>query len=285
MNKIKYSDPELLISSRRNPLVKRLRSLASREGRESSRMLLLEGSHLLEEAMKTSFFPSEIIATQSWIDTNDIRLSLFPKNVPIRKVTQDVLEAALTTKTPDGVASIFPIDGLPKINKSPKFVLALARLQDPGNMGNLFRTALAADVEMLWLALGADPLSQKVLRASAGSVLHMPFLRFGSSEEDAIQAFSQKLEEASKAGYQVLATVLPSATEPNQTYPYWELDWEKPTVLVLGNEGGGLDPLIKSICKHLVTLPHSKAVESLNVASVAVPMLFERRRAKMTSDM
>ena len=65
--------------------------------------------------------------------------------------------------------------------------------------------------------------------------------------------------------------------------PYWELDWTKPTVLVLGNEGSGLHPDLQSCCTHGVTLPHSTAVESLNVASAAVPLLLERRRATMTA--
>ena len=65
--------------------------------------------------------------------------------------------------------------------------MALDRLQDPGNLGTLFRTALAADVEVLWLALDADPLSQKGLRASSGAVLHLPYQRIGSTEKEAIE--------------------------------------------------------------------------------------------------
>ena len=95
---------------------------------------------------------------------------------------------------------------------------------------------------------------------------------------------SKKLKLAANQGYQVLATILPSDSSTFPRVPYWEIDWSIPTVLVLGNEGQGIHPLIKASCNSLVTLPHSKLVESLNVASVAVPMLLERRRAKMISD-
>ena len=61
------------------------------------------------------------------------------------------------------------------------------------------------------------------------------------------------------------------------------IDWTRPTVLVLGNEGTGIHPNIKNLCTTFVTLPHSEVVESLNVASAAVPLLLERRRAKMNS--
>ena len=247
-------------------------------------MILLEGTHLLEEAFKTSCLPIEIIATNSWLKSHLNLVEGFSKSIPIKKVTEDVLAAALTTKTPDGVASVFPLKALPLGDQNPNFVLALDRLQDPGNIGTLFRTALAADINMVWLALGADPLSQKAIRSSAGAVLHIPFARFGSSQEEAIKAFSRKLKLACDDGYQVIATLLQNCLEVHDIRPYWEIDWTKPTVLVLGNEGSGIHPLIKSSCNNFITLPHSKAVESLNVASVAVPLLLERRRAKMTSD-
>ncbi len=275
-------DSEILITSRRNALVKRLRYLSSLEGRKKTGMLLLEGTHLLEEVLKISSLPNEIVATDYWIEKHSMLLKSIPKSVHIHRVTQDVLSFALTTKTPDGVASVFPIDELPNFDKKPQFVLALDRLQDPGNMGTLFRIALAADIEIVWLALGADPLSQKVLRSSVGAVLQMPYLRFGSNEKEALDVFSEKLKVACRDGYQVISTVVPNTYESNPVSPYWEIDWSLPTVLVLGNEGKGIHPVINSCCNLWTTLPHSKAIESLNVASVAVPMLLERRRAKMT---
>ncbi|WP_320667130.1 RNA methyltransferase [Prochlorococcus sp. MIT 1307] len=273
-----------LISSRRNPLVRRLKALASKEGREKFSLLLLEGTHLLEEALKTSFFPGEIIATSSWLKDHLELLKLIPKNVLFHEVTRSVLEAALTTKNPDGVAALFPLEAIPKPPKDLDFVLALDRLQDPGNLGTLFRTALAAEVQVIWLALGADPLSQKVLRASAGATLHLPYERSGGEEKVAIKEFVEKLEFAVMRGYQVVGSFVPGGSLSDSTCPYWELDWTKPTVLVLGNEGSGLHPLIKSCCTHSITLPHSSLVESLNVASAAVPLLLERRRAKMSCE-
>ena len=98
------------------------------------------------------------------------------------------------------------LKALPKSSTRADFVLALDRLQDPGNLGTLFRTALAAEVQEVWVASGADPLSQKVLRASAGALLHLPYERFGSSENDAVKKLAAKLEQASLDGKQVLAT-------------------------------------------------------------------------------
>jgi len=262
--------------------VQRLRALSTPKGRYQSSLLLLEGSHLLQEALKADLFPVEIIATQKWIDKNSQVLEEIPYEAQIQVVTQLVLKAALTTVNPDGVASVLSLGSLPRLNSEPDFVLALDRIQDPGNLGTLFRTALAAEVELIWLALGADPLGQKVLRSSAGSVLSLPFERFANSEDEAINELSENLNLAKNRGLKIVGA-FSKKTMDNNVLPYWDLDWREPTVLVLGNEGTGLHSKIQACCTHSVTLPHNEIVESLNVASAAVPLLLERLRAKMTS--
>ncbi len=270
-----------LISSRRNPLVRKLRSLSKKEGRKQYSSLLLEGTHLLEEALKTNFFPMEVIATADWFDGHQEVLKKMASSSLLTPVTQNVLEAALSTITPDGVAAIFPLSGLPKLVKEPKHILALDRIQDPGNLGNLFRSALAAEYEVVWLASGADPLNQKVLRSSAGSVLHLPFERIGDSSSSSIEMLVSKLNIAIDNNYQVVGTKLPNKKTKNEVKPYWDLDWNLPTVLVLGNEGSGVHSSIEACCTDFVTLPHSSLVDSLNVASASVPLLLERQRVKM----
>ncbi len=274
-----------MISSRRNKIVRRLQSLSSPKGRYKDSVLLLEGRHLLQEALLIGCMPSEVIATPEWIEEHSELIKDVHSEVKFHIVTQSVLKAALTTVNPDGVACLLPLTSLPKPNYQASFVLALDRLQDPGNLGTLFRTALAAEVEVIWLALGADPLSQKVLRSSAGAVLSLPFQRLGNTDQNAIEELSGRLKEAQKRGLQVICTYAYSARDllPSKVSLYWEIDWSKPSVLVLGNEGSGVHPKIQACCTHGVTLPHNKLVESLNVASAAVPILMERLRAKMTS--
>ncbi len=261
----------------------RLRTLSSSKGRDKASSLLLEGTHLLSEALKTGFMPSEIVLTSKWLEEHSSLLVECSSDVEVHIVTEDVLKASLTTFTPDGVASLFPIKGLPTITKQSNFILALDRVQDPGNMGTLFRTALAAEVEEIWLALGADPFSQKVLRSSAGAVLHLPFKRLVDMEENVINELLRMLKKAQIRGLQVVGTFKSDFSKEKDVIPYWEIDWQKPTVLVLGNEGSGIHPKVQAFCTHKVTLPHNENVESLNVASAAVPLLLERLRAKMTS--
>ena len=263
-------------------MVKRLKGLATRVGREAEGLLLLEGTHLLQELLARGKAPEEIIATEVWLERHQ-ELAEHCSQARWRIVTDEVLRAALTTVTPDGVACLSPLEALPTVPSVLDFVLVLDRIQDPGNLGTLLRTALAADVNAVWMGGGVDPLGTKVLRASAGALLQLPHERFGPGEDKAIPQLQQALKQLVERGLQVVATLVPEQTKGELPSPYWNLDWRRPTALVLGTEGAGLHPDLQACCTHAVTLPHSSRVESLNVASAAVPLLLERRRATMTA--
>jgi TrmH family RNA methyltransferase len=264
---------EGLITSRRNPLVGRLRQLHQAKGRRQAALLLLEGTHLLQEVLRLRLRPRELLATELWCERHGQLLAALPAGLRPQLVTEEVLAAVSTTEHPDGVVLTLeppcpPGDTSDASNASPPtWVLALDRLQDPGNLGTLLRTALAAGVEQVWLADGADPLQPKVLRASAGAALALPLLRGDGP------ALAARLVGAAAAGCQVVAAVVtPGAI------PYWQHDWSLPTVLLLGNEGAGLAPELLALASRQLTIPHSAAVESLNVAVAAAPLLLERWR-------
>jgi TrmH family RNA methyltransferase len=260
------------ITSRRNPLVKRLRELHSSQGRREAGVLLLEGTHLLQEALKLSLTPRDLLHTAAWRDRHPELVQRLPADLRRVAVSPEVLEAVATTTHPDGV--VFTLPPPEPACGHPSFVLALDRLQDPGNLGTLMRTALAAGVEALWLADGADPFQPKVLRASAGAALALPLLRMDRSE------LIRRLAALAAEGIQLVAAVVTAATaaDGRRPVPYWELDWRRPTVLLLGNEGAGLDPQLQALAGCLATIPHNPAVESLNVAVAAAPLLLERWR-------
>ena len=290
-----------LISSRRNSLVGQLRALHQGRGRREQQRLLLEGTHLLQEVLRLGLRPDWLLATAPWMERHDALLAQLRQRalqgvspsggdsaLQLRVVSEEVLAAVATTEQPDGVVLTLPLDQLPRPRAwpasndqpgdsldqeppqapFPSFVLALDRLQDPGNLGTLLRCALAAGVEEVWLAGGADPHQPKVLRASAGAALALPLRR--------LQNLAPALAQAAGQGSQVVATVVAAAVRP-----YWELDWGQPTVLLLGNEGAGLDPALVALASERVTIPHAAAVESLNVALAAAPLLLERWRQRL----
>ena len=260
------------ITSRRNPLVKRLRQLHDARGRREEGLILLEGTHLLQEVLRLQLQPRDLLVTPAWLEAHPALVAALPQGWERRLVSEEVLEAVATTRQPDGVVLTLP-PPTPARGAPAPFVLALDGLQDPGNLGTLMRTALAAGVGALWLGDGADPFQPKVLRASAGAALALP-LRRGSRLE-----LEQWLAAAAAAGWQVVVTLLPGAG-PVPPQPYWQLDWTRPTVLLLGNEGAGISPALAALASQRVTIPHSPAVESLNVAVAAAPLLLERLRQR-----
>ena len=270
--------PAELITSRRNPLVKRLRELHAAKGRREQGLVLLEGTHLVQEVIRLQLMPSdlltsELLATEAWLWAHGDLVAALAPAVTIQLVGQEVLEAVATTAHPDGVVLTLAAAALQAPSDGQEFVLVLDGLQDPGNLGTLMRTALAAGVDGLWLAEGADPFQPKVLRASAVAALALPIERMNRS------ALVQRLITAAARGLQLVAAVPPLADlEGEQPVPYWQLDWTKPTALLLGQEGAGLAPELQALASHRVTIPHSAAVESLNVAVSAAPLLLERMR-------
>jgi TrmH family RNA methyltransferase len=236
------------------------------KGRREQGLVLLEGTHQLQELLRLGLQPELVVATPAWIERHGSLLA--ERSTSLQPVGDEVMAAVATTDHPDGVVATLVREALPIARGDGAFVLVLDQLQDPGNLGTLLRTALAAGVNEVWLGAGADPLQPKVLRASSGAALALPLLRLPQGD-----ALLPLVQRAAAAGQQVVATVV----EPG-AQPYWQLDWSRPTVLMMGNEGAGLHPQLAALATHRVTIPHSAAVESLNVAVAAAPVLLERWR-------
>ena len=234
--------------------------------------------------LKSGNCPSKILTTEKWLDKNEELYQKIDQSLII-VVSEEVLASAVSTKNPDGVAALVEISSILNfdLNNQDDFILVLDRIQDPGNMGNLFRTALAAGVNKILLAGGANPLGQKALRASSGSVFHLPFKRFDGGEEEIINSLLKSLNQLSKNGFQIISTSSHNKNPNKSQKPYWEIDWSKPTALILGNEGNGIHKRIQEAFNETITIPHNELVESLNVACVAVPLLLERKRVAYTS--
>jgi TrmH family RNA methyltransferase len=265
------SEPQL-ISSRRNPLVRQLRQLHTPAGRRQEGLVLLEGTHLAQEVLRLGLQPRQLLCTPAWGEAHPGLLSELVTRMDRSGsdhtlVSEAVLAAVATTEHPDGIVLTLEPPQPPAHGST--FVLVLDGIQDPGNLGTLLRTALAAGIEQVWLAGGADPLQPKVLRASAGAALALPQRRL--QRQGVIELVGQALA----AGQQVVAAVPPGVAGAQA---YWQLDWRRPTLVLLGAEGPGLSPALLELATHRVCIPHSAAVESLNVAVAAAPLLLERWR-------
>ena len=201
---------------------------------------------MIEELLKSGNQPSKVLATEKWLDKYPEIYQKIEKSL-ITVVSEKVLISSVSTKNPDGVAALVEIKSILNndFNNEDDFILILDRIQDPGNMGNLFRTALAAGVNRMILAGGAHPLGQKVLRASCGSVFHLPFKRFDGDEDEIINSLLTSLDKFSNNGFQIISTSSHNKNPNKFKQPYWEIDWSKRTALILGNEGNGIHKKIQ----------------------------------------
>lgn len=258
-----------MLTSLQNPLVKQLRKLHRAKDRREQQLFLLEGTHLIEEACAIELPLVTVCYTETWQNQH---AELFDQLQAERLelVSPAVLKSIATTVEPDGIvatAARFHTDSV----EIQQFGLVLETIQDPGNLGTIIRTAAAAGVEGLWLSQDCVDLDNpKVLRSSAGQWFRLPM----SVEAD----LSTRIKRAKAQGMQIIATI------PTATRSYWDIDFRKPSLILMGNEGAGLSRPLKELADVQVTIPLAVGVESLNVAIATALILYEARRQLKVED-
>lgn len=258
-----------MISSLQNPLVKQIRLLHRPKRRREHHLFLIEGTHLLETACEVDSSIMTVCFTLAWQEQH-LRLSeqIVKKAKRVEIVTPEVLGALATTVHPDGVIATVERNFQDITPKTLRLGLILERLQDPGNLGTIIRTAAATEVEQIWLSQDSVDLDNpKVIRASSGEWFRLP-MTVSANLKEVIQNYQ-------KQGVQIIAT-LPSATKL-----YWEIDYTQPTLIILGNEGAGLSESLTQKADHAVKIPLTGQVESLNVAIATAVILYEALRQRM----
>jgi RNA methyltransferase, TrmH family len=255
-----------MITSTQNPLVKQMRKLHRAKERRDQQLFLLEGTHLLEEACAAGCTLVSVCHTAAWQQAYpQLWATVTGQAARVEVVSDEVLQAIATTVHPDGVVAtvqrVFNVAQPTAI----RLGVALETLQDPGNLGAIIRTAAAAGVDGLWLSANSVDLDHpKVLRASAGQWFRLPMTVSANLSKD--------VQTLKAQGVQIVATV------PTATSSYWQADLTSPTVVLLGNEGGGLSSELLSLSDVTVKIPLATGVESLNVAIAAALVLYEARR-------
>ena len=247
------------ITSAKNPVVRALRALRDRKGREEAGRFLVEGAVMIQEALKCGLPIQDVLAEEDFaslaeeLETRGARAYIVPRSL---------LEGVCDTRTPQGVCASFDLPRPLPVESAPARVVALDGVQDPGNVGTIWRTADAAGFDGILLGSGcADPLSPKVQRAAMGSGFRVPFM--------AVQSLSEALLSLRKRGWRVLASDLHGADF------YARPDPGDRWVLVIGSEAHGISDATRGAADALVKLPMRGGAESLNAAVAAGIMMYE----------
>ncbi len=250
------------ITSAKNPLIRSMKSLRERKGRQEQGRFLVEGEVMLREAVKCGLAIRDLLAAE---DRAGDAAPFIAAGARAYAVPEELLQAVCDTKTPQGICASFDLPAPLPLESAPKRIVALDGTQDPGNVGTIWRTADAAGFEGLLLGAGcADPLSPKVQRAAMGSGFRLPFMA-----ADDLPAALNALKDK---GWSVIASDLRGADF------YRRSDPGERFVLVIGNEARGISDATREAATMLLKLPMRGGAESLNAAVAAGIMMYELMR-------
>lgn len=253
--------------------MKRLRRLAVHSVRAERREFLAEGPQAVREALTESAC-REVLATEAGTDRwADLLATATGARVPWTVVDDDVLAALSDTISPQGVVARcryvdVPADRL--LGSRPHLVALCADVRDPGNAGAVIRCADAAGAGGVVLTgSSVDPYNSKVVRASAGSLFHVPL----AVEPDVVA-----LTDAVRgAGLRILAADAVGDLDLDEAVDSALLD--APTAWLFGNEAWGLPPRVRALADRVVNVPIHGRAESLNLATAAAVCLYASARA------
>jgi len=268
--------PKELISSRSNKVIKYLKSLSLARNRQRDSRFLIEGIRIVEEATERGDCVEKIIVTPH-AAASDRAVSLLAsareRDIEVLWVADRVIDYISETKSNQGIMALvrparFTEDDLDS-GQIPLIIVA-HMLQDPGNLGTMVRVAEAAGIGGVVTTPGTvDFYNPKALRATMGSIFRMPTVR-----TDSLEGFVGRYRVK---GYKVAAAMVSA-----KNY-YFDLDLEKPTVIIFGQEAAGLPADAYGLSDLQVTIPMATMMDSMNVSSAAGIMMYEAVRQRLAS--
>ena len=267
----------LELTSPRAPRVKAAQRLAKRAFRARDRRFLAEGPQAVREATRRPGTVLELFATgDAAVRHPEILAAAEAGGAAVHLVNGAVMSALTQTVTPQGLVAVCGLLDVPLpevLGTGPRLLAVLAHARDPGNAGTVVRAADAAGAGgVLLTGDSVDPYNGKCVRASAGSLFHLPVSVGGRVEDD--------LPALRAAGLQVLAADGHAELDLDEAADTGLL--AAPTAWVFGNEAWGLPAQTRALADAVVKVPIHGRAESLNLATAAAVCLYASARAHRT---
>ncbi|MFG3436919.1 TrmH family RNA methyltransferase [Nonomuraea sp. NPDC047897] len=255
----------------RSPRVKAARRLTKRAFREQDRKFLAEGPQAVREALRLDRVMVELFATAEAEQRHpEIVGEAAARDLPVHRVSGEVMAELSQTVTPQGLLAVCRLVHVPlqeALPAEPRLVAILAHVRDPGNAGTVLRTADAAGADaVVFTDASVDPYNGKCVRASAGSLFHLPVV-IGAP----VSATVRHLRER---GLRVLAA------DGAGKHTLDDVDLSGPTAWIFGNEAWGLPEDVLAEADDVVRVPIYGQAESLNLATAAAVCLYSSARAQ-----
>ena len=255
--------------------MKRVRQLLRKRSlRWSDHCLVVEGAELLSVALDAGAAVESVYVApegRSNPAVAEVVARAYEGGTRVFDLAPGVIERVADTVTPQPILAVvgFVPATLEEVAPTSSMVLVCADVRDPGNAGTVIRTADASGVDAVVCCDGTvDPTNPKTVRASAGSVFHIPIVMGG----DVLAAVG----ELHRCGFTTVGTVVRDGTD------YTDFDWRQRVAVVLGNEASGLGDDVVAALDARVSIPMAGQAESLNVSVSAAVLCFEALRQRRT---
>lgn len=252
----------IIIESNQNKIIKEVNALKAKKERDKTGLFILEGKRLVEE-IPNSWEIKYLLKAESY--SEDINFE------NVYTVKDSLFEKISETVNPQGILAVCHIKEFDVTNvdysNSPFFVV-LENVTDPGNMGTLIRTADAAGADGIFLSKGCvDIYNPKVIRATMGSILHLPIYR-NLNLMDLMEDFKDN-------NVKTLAAHLKGTSTP------YKVDMTTACAVIIGNEANGLSDEISEMASDLVKIPMPGKAESMNAGIAGGILIYEAVRQRI----
>jgi TrmH family RNA methyltransferase len=260
-----------MITSKDNEKIKYTKSLLKSKARNKENKFIIEGYRILTLAVECSADIDYVFINEDFEKKEEHKnfiTLLEDKNIKIFKTTNKIFDELIDTKNSQGILAVVRYENktLSKnLTDESKFVVVLDRIQDPGNMGTIIRTADAAGVDTIIALKGTvDIYNPKVVRSTMGSIFDMNIIN--ASQEETIEILKSK-------NFEIVSSYL------NTDNFYDKIEYNNKVALVIGNEANGInDDLIKN-SDTLVKIPIYGKAESLNAAISSAILMYEIKKS------
>jgi TrmH family RNA methyltransferase len=257
-----------------SPRLKAARRLNKRAFRQRDRAFLAEGPQAVAEAFHCGAQVTDLFVTvPARTRHRDLVAAIAAAGIPVHVVSGEVMDELAQTVTPQGLLAVCGFVDVPLAEvarAAPALVALLANVRDPGNAGTVLRTADAAGAHAVVFAdASVDPYNGKCVRASAGSLFHLPVVA-GTRLEEAVVTLRE-------AGLRIVAADGRAGRSLDD--PEVQARLAGPTAWMFGNEAWGLPPELVALADEPVAVPIYGRAESLNLAAAAAVCLYASARA------
>lgn len=239
--------------------LKVIKSYLTKKGRKNHNRYIAEGVRLLEDSYRHQVYPELLIYSRAHLDVRaeHLLMNFRKKEINVAQVSANDFKLLSDTKTPQGVLGVFKMQeqtGDESLSKKCRKILWCENISDPGNVGTLFRSALAFGYQTVFVSGDtADIYSPKVVRATMGAIFKIKVVK--DSTNNLLQLVRKNK-----------LTLIASDMHGKPIHFVKKQIEKSRFVLAVGSEGFGLSPEIKSKSDMSVRIDHNSAVESLNAA-------------------